>query len=99
MTQFYDQTVAETEEFMNNIFMPAALSAPGPVEVFSTILEGDPDGNFAIGKSICDYVDKITTDSVVLMKKQRSLVGKVFQGSVTAFCAINSPVTVIIVAP
>ncbi|CAL8469891.1 g9433 [Coccomyxa elongata] len=93
------EKIAETEEFMNNIFMPAAISAAEPVEVFSTMLECEPDGKFAVGRAICEYLDKIPADSVVLMKKHRSIVEKVFQGSVTAYCAAHSHVTVIIVAP
>ncbi len=68
-------------------------------QVFSTILECEPDGKLAIGRAICEYLDTIPADSVVLMKKHRSIVAKVFQGSVTAYCAAQSHVTVIIVAP
>ncbi len=68
-------------------------------QVVSTIVECDPDGSRTIGKAICEYLDKIPADSVVLMKKQRNIVERVFQGSVTAYCAAHSHVTAIIVAP
>ncbi|BDA43905.1 hypothetical protein COCOBI_05-0880 [Coccomyxa sp. Obi] len=68
-------------------------------QVFSTVLECEPDGSRAIGKAICEYLNGIPADSVVLMKKHRNIVEKVFLGSVSAYCAAHSHVTVIIVAP
>ncbi len=60
-------------------------------------IEVASDSSSHIGASICEYAEKVNAHALVLMRHNKTTVGRIILGSVTRHCAVHSPVPVVIV--
>lgn len=60
-------------------------------------IEVASDSSSHIGEAICEYAGKVEAHALVLMRHDKSTLGRILLGSVTRYCAVHSPVPVIIV--
>lgn len=86
--------VAASGHFMHEVFAPRAQSAGA--EVLAVVVETSTNSSGAV---ICEYAQKVKADILVLMRSNKSAVGRFFMGSVTKYCAIHSSIPVVIVPP
>ncbi|BDA43896.1 hypothetical protein COCOBI_05-0790 [Coccomyxa sp. Obi] len=89
-----EQTEA-TNKFMHEVFAPKAQSAGA--EAFAVIVHTDGDSSSLIGQAICEYAEKVKADALVMMRQNKSAVVRFFMGSVTRYCAVHSPIPVLVV--
>lgn len=80
---------------MKDHFIPRA--AKKGAQVVAHVLHSDSDGSSNIGSAICQYADDTKPAALVLMRENKSAVSRFFLGSVTKYCAVHSPVPVVIV--
>ncbi|CAL8465663.1 g5199 [Coccomyxa elongata] len=86
---------AASNKFMDEVFVPRAKSAGA--DVCALVLAVDSDNSSQIGAAICKYAEETTADAVILMRENKSEVSRFLMGSVTRYCAVNSPIPVVIV--
>ncbi len=86
---------AASVKFMQDTFLPRTRSAG--VEAMAEVVEAKGDNRKQIGEAICVYAENAKADTVVLMRRTKKPVTRIFMGSVTHYCAVHSPTPVIIV--
>ncbi|BDA43893.1 hypothetical protein COCOBI_05-0760 [Coccomyxa sp. Obi] len=84
-----------SSKFLDEVFASKAKSAGA--EVFAVVATVESDSSSDIGVAICTYTEKTKADALILMRQNKSTISRFFLGSVTKYCAIHSPVPVIIV--
>ncbi|BDA51492.1 2-hydroxyacid dehydrogenase homolog 2 [Coccomyxa sp. Obi] len=80
---------AASNKFLKEVFVPKAKSAGA--DVFAMVLPVDSDSSSQIGAAICEYADKTKADALIMMRQNKSAVERFFMGSVSRYCAVNSP--------
>ncbi|CAL8469894.1 g9436 [Coccomyxa elongata] len=66
-------------------------------EAYAVVVETDSNSTISAGPALCDYAWKVKADALILMRRNKSAVSRFFMGSVTRYCAVHSPVPVLIV--
>ncbi|BDA51516.1 hypothetical protein COCOBI_19-0710 [Coccomyxa sp. Obi] len=82
-------------KYMQDLYLPKARLAGA--EALVEVVEAKGDNSKQIGAAICEYAEKANADALVLMRQTKSPVTRIFMGSVTHYCAVHSPIPVIIV--
>ncbi|BDA43892.1 hypothetical protein COCOBI_05-0750 [Coccomyxa sp. Obi] len=95
MYAFEKELNAAAEKVLEKVFAPKAGSAGAPV--LTMTIEVASDSSSHIGAAICEYAEKVKADALVLMRHNKTTIGRILLGSVTRHCAVHSPVPVIIV--
>ncbi|CAL8469882.1 g9424 [Coccomyxa elongata] len=89
------ETITSSSKFLDDVFASKAKSAGA--DVFAVVVSVDSDSSSDIGAAICTYTEKTKANALILMRQNKSTISRFFLGSVTKYCAIHSPVPVIIV--
>ncbi|BDA43910.1 hypothetical protein COCOBI_05-0930 [Coccomyxa sp. Obi] len=89
------EMVDASQKFMEDVFAERAKSAGA--EAYAVVVETDSDSTISVGPALCKYAWEVKADALILMRQNKSAVSRFFMGSVTRYCAVHSPVPVLIV--
>ncbi|CAL8465652.1 g5188 [Coccomyxa elongata] len=90
------EMTAVSNKFMEEVFVSKARSAG--ICVLGIVLKiSSSNSSGHIGAAICEYAEKNKGNALIMMRNNKSSMERFFMGSVTRYCAVHSPIPVIVV--